>query len=381
MLFDLSSFRTPLPDGVRVYASGANRLAEIRGFASIGMPVGVSVDRLNDEAIAALLELQQPVMADSGAFSEIAFTEHGCRIVSPITGAEWRRRLAIYLRLAISLREKAIVVAPDRVGDQQETLRRLALYRHELAVVAKHGASILLPLQVGAMSHSEFYEAALLVVGLPLTPAMPMRKAATGTGDLMSFMEQYKPTHLHLLGIGAQNRRAATLIRAIRHFSPGTRISMDSNRLRAVVGKGRALTRCEAELRSSEPECVYGVVESPTLAACGIALDYTDLIASPALWADGRALSVIAEEVGLSPTQTAAFVNGPDEFLQAPFDNCACGNWDMRWIEHPRMSAALDCGWERHVEQTVRSAVRTAAIIRVFSDEGVGREERPGADV
>ena len=54
-------------------------------------------------------------MIDSGAFSEVAFTSEGPRIVSRITRKEWKRRLGIYIRLAESLREKATLVAPDQV--------------------------------------------------------------------------------------------------------------------------------------------------------------------------------------------------------------------------------------------------------------------------
>ena len=51
MLFNLSDFRTPLPVGVQVFASGANRQCEIRGFARLGIPVGVSVNHLQQGAI------------------------------------------------------------------------------------------------------------------------------------------------------------------------------------------------------------------------------------------------------------------------------------------------------------------------------------------
>ena len=36
MLFDVSSFRAFLPEGLTVFASGANQLCEIRGFARLG---------------------------------------------------------------------------------------------------------------------------------------------------------------------------------------------------------------------------------------------------------------------------------------------------------------------------------------------------------
>lgn len=69
MLFDLSAFRRPLPANVQVYASGANRAAEIRGFARLQIPVGVAVNHLNQTAIDALIELQQPVMIESASNS------------------------------------------------------------------------------------------------------------------------------------------------------------------------------------------------------------------------------------------------------------------------------------------------------------------------
>ncbi|MDA4133287.1 MAG: hypothetical protein OK454_09225, partial [Thaumarchaeota archaeon] len=61
MLFDLSNYRKRLPEGVLVFASGANQEPEIRGFARLGIPVGVSVNHLNPAAIAALIEINHPV--------------------------------------------------------------------------------------------------------------------------------------------------------------------------------------------------------------------------------------------------------------------------------------------------------------------------------
>jgi hypothetical protein len=84
------------------------------------------------------------------------------------------------------------------------------------------------------MSLFEFYVAVGCVAGVPLIPALPMRKAATPVAELLAFVRQVCPTHLHLLGIGIDNPRAAKVIRAIFHFSPETTISMDSNRLQAV---------------------------------------------------------------------------------------------------------------------------------------------------
>jgi DNA polymerase-3 subunit beta len=57
MLFDISGFRAPLPNDVQVFASGANRLSEIRGLAKLGIAIGVAVNHLNESAIAELITM------------------------------------------------------------------------------------------------------------------------------------------------------------------------------------------------------------------------------------------------------------------------------------------------------------------------------------
>ena len=367
MLFDLSQYRKPLPPDVQVFASGANQESEIRGFAHLGIPVGVSVNHLNDAAVSALIELGQPVMIDSGAFSEVLFTEDGPRTIAPIDETEWSRRLGVSIRLTSALGSLATVVAPDKVGDQQETLTRLARYRSELARLATTGATILLPLQVGAMSHRAFLDAAESAAGVPLTPAMPMRKAATSNEALLSFVEGTRPRHIHLLGIGIGARRAERLVEAIRYFSPSTRISMDSNRLRAVVGNRRPLTRVEQELRGTEAEGVYGTVDSPVFSLTGETLDYTDLIASPSLWASTEQLHELARATQLLADETIQFVGAPDDFLQSP---CR-GFDDLHWVEHPVVAFELDAVWRQYVEFRLRATVRSAAIASVFADSRI----------
>jgi hypothetical protein len=367
MLFDLSLYRNPLPEDVQVFASGANHEPEIQGFARLGIPVGVSVNHLNDAAVAALIELGQPVMIDSGAFSEVLFTENGPRTIAPIDETEWIRRLSISIRLASALGNFAVVVAPDKVGDQRETLTRLARYRSELASLASTGATILLPLQVGAMSHRAFLDAAESAAGVPLAPAMPMRKAATSNEALLSFVEETRPRHIHLLGIGIGTRRAERLVEAIRYFSPSTRISMDSNRIRAVVGNRRPLTRVENQLRGTEAEGVYGTVESPVFSLTGETLDYTDLIASPSVWASTEQLHGLASAARLLADETIQLVAAPDDFLQS---RCR-GFDDLHWIEHPVMAFELDTVWRQFVELRLRATVRSAAIASVFADSRI----------
>lgn len=367
MLFNLSQFMTPLPHGVQVFASGVNRETEILGFSRLGIPVGVSVNHLSGSAIHALGELEQPVLVDSGAFGEVTFSPSGTSTKAEISDSEWRRRLAIYLHLASTLRRPPMLVVPDKVGDQNETLARLSRYQREIGNLAKTGARFLLPLQVGALSHREFFEKACKISSVRLTPAMPMRKAATSVSALIDFVREKRPEHVHLLGIGLGNRRTDSLIRSIRHLSPESTISMDSNVLRAVVGKNRPLSRIEAELRDTPPEQLWGEIESPVLALNGQILDYTDLIASPSCWASSAQLAEIAADLALTDTSHDHLLHSPDDFLQSP-----CGEFDgLAWIEHPRMAILLDLAWMQFVERKARSGVRSAAIACVFGDSRI----------
>ncbi|MGD0446917.1 MAG: hypothetical protein ABSA39_23520 [Edaphobacter sp.] len=217
------------------------------------------------------------------------------------------------------------------------------------------------------MSHVEFFEAAQLAAGVPLTPAMPMRKATTSIEDLLRFIDALKPRHVHLLGMGINNRRAEKLIEAVRYFSSGTTISMDSNMLRAVAGRNRPLTRLEAELRTSETTALFGAVDSQVLALNAESVDYTDLIASPSLWIAEEQLSAIASATGMTERERSGFAADPDCFLQSPIPATDAPTW----MEYPLVILELDRVWEQYVERRIRSGTRSAAIVGVFADSRI----------
>jgi hypothetical protein len=197
-----------------------------------------------------------------------------------------------------------------------------------------------------------------------------MRKAATSISELLNFVEQSSPRQIHMLGAGIDNRRAAKIVRFLLSRFPGLRITMDSNRLRAVIGKTRPLTLCEAQLRGEEVSGLYGSVESTVLTRSGCALDYTDLIAAPSHWARTDELMEVARHAGLGPYEAASFLADPDGFLKSQ----VTGNDEMIWIEHPFVAAALDAAWERFVAHTVRSSARTVAITEVFAGSRIANQ-------
>jgi hypothetical protein len=218
------------------FASGSNRPGEIRGFGELGHAVGVAAPEVMNSATATV-ELEAsavPVFLDSGAFSEVEFGERGPEVVRPISDAEWKARLAY----------------PDQVGFAGATLGRLSRYRREVRRIARKGARVLVCLQ-GA-DKVEFFRKASLALDIPrarLVAALPMKKNATSPEQVLEFARVAKPKAIHLLGLGAANRKAPELVAALEEM--GVEVSLDSNLIRANVGRGenpRRLTRALDEV-------------------------------------------------------------------------------------------------------------------------------------
>ncbi len=356
--------RPTLPPKVSVFASGANTAREIRGFTLAGVSVGVSVSLIREEAIQELLHAKGCIFADSGAFSEIQFGPKGPTIVAPITDVEWQRRIAIYKRFAVSLGSRLSVVAPDRVADQQVTLMRLATYRAEMAEIAELGAEVLIPVQNGDLSPVEFYRKAVETAGIDLVPAMPMKKAATGFAEVMEFVKAVRPARIHMLGMGYETMKARQFVAQLQVIAPDLEITLDSNRLRAVTGKGRSMTVLETRLRGEEPESVFGSVESEALEGAGMLMDYTDAIAEPSTWATPLQFEVVADIAGFDMRERRDFLDDPDGFLQRPFQDDA----EIAYIELPHISHALDSAWKEYVAAEHSRAIRIAAVRKTFED-------------
>lgn len=229
------------PWGLRHFVSGASALADLRGLSRFSVPLGVSLAELSPAAEADLLRAAciplQTVFIDSGAFSEVEIRGGRPVVVAPIDDATWRLRLAAALRIAEAYGARAMVVAPDRVGDQAETLARLRGYRPEIAAIARAGAAIVIPLQRGALSLATFDVAAGEAAGLTtFTRGITSNKDATPLVELEGYLAARRPGAVHLLGIGPRSPRLQSILDVFRRLSPATELSADSNMLAALVG-------------------------------------------------------------------------------------------------------------------------------------------------
>lgn len=238
-----------------VFASGSNRVGEIRGMAAARMDIGVAAPHVSAKSERELLKLagtDVQVFVDSGAFSEVKWNaERLCMdVVKPITDAEWRDRLALYKRLADGLGEQVWLVAPDQVGSQEVTLERLARYRAELAELADTGCVIMVVAQKGAMTQAAFYAAALEAAGLTgrenVVPALPCKKAATTAAEVEAFVREVQPAHVHLLGKGPTARDVARYLAVFAADGIETSVSLDSCWITANVGRKGKVRRYTA---------------------------------------------------------------------------------------------------------------------------------------
>lgn len=260
------------------FASGSNRSSDIRGFAAIGRAIGVAAPEVRASAEAELLALAGtgiPVFVDSGAFSEVKFTERGVEVVEEITDACWRERLALYARLAAALGAQVHLVAPDRIGDQEETLRRLSRYAPELRALRAAGAKILVPVQKGTRSQAAFVRDVELALGFSdFVHAIPSKKKATSLGELRAYLEEVRPGAVHFLGMGTRNANAPAAFALCAELVPGAAVSCDSNLIAASVGRGGRAPRPLTRARDEAAALIRGGAPFRTAQELGIVLAF-----------------------------------------------------------------------------------------------------------
>lgn len=295
------------------YASGTNKAGEIRGMARARRPLGVAADqclsRGRETGIRcedALLEVGRRypdlrVFVDSGAFSEVSDNpkqhkaaglkpEKGVlKTVKPITKAEWNRRLALMERVGQVYGKRLLVIAPDKVGDQAETLRRLRWFRNSgwLKRLRRTGAEIAVAIQGGKLDPVSFDRMAAQALGWPgYAVAFPMAKGATPLPELIDFMQRRVARRVHLLGIGPQGRKRGTkpsgptIQRKLFDVYPRVDWSWDSALVRQTVSRDpKKLAAGKA------PYTMAQDIEREDLGAqAWDRMDFTELGSEPSLW-------------------------------------------------------------------------------------------------
>jgi hypothetical protein len=345
----------------RYFPSGSNHAGEIRGFAALGMNVGVAVDQINKGSLEAIAELKgqgTQVFVDSGAFGEVKFNfpnkkgklprpdlPMGPYTVKPITHEDWVDRLALYDQIVDSVGSQAHVVAPDKIADQPETLARMTRYAPEMQALRRKGANVLAPLQGGgALSLAQFEDKATEALGFDdYVRAIPMKSNATSLGDLEKYLTEKTPKRVHLLGIGPHSDQFPAVREIVQRVSPGTSVTLDSVAITAAVGRPKS-KRDGALLEPRKLSRATDWVRREMDPFHDTAEDYTDLIGTPSEWMPIATQQSVARDLTASGLDGAAFLRDPDEWLQeSPGDD---DDGAPPHYELPEVALLLDQTWE-----------------------------------
>lgn len=261
-LFDLALWMTM---GHIYFASGSSAPADLRGLARWLHPIGVSIPALSAPAILEierLAGLPVQVFVDTGAFGEVDIINGRPVVVARISDAVWKERLAVELRIARALGPMAYCVAPDCVGDQAETLRRMSLFSAEMRELHSLGARVVVPLQRGALSTASFDAACSDALGFDgYVRAIPGNKDAMPLFELEAFLRTSKPAALHVLGMGPRSPSFPAFCDVLHRLGQGVEVSYDSNLIAAHVGRTngrggapRSLTALQAAIAGESGE-------------------------------------------------------------------------------------------------------------------------------
>ena len=411
------------------FASGSNHPAEIRGFARLRKPVGVAASAIRfldkkrkiptpegpkksrteetweylqrggrvawadlckadcERELIAAARQGVPVFIDSGAFSEIEFGPQGPYDVLPIDHDEWLKRLALYERVIDGVGPENArlvnVVAPDKIADQGETLRRLRTYAPIVNRLRQKGASILVPVQKGSRSMAQFHDDINRALGFrDWVVTVPMKKDATTPAELRDYLRARKPRRVHLLGVGPSSRKTTEIAQAIREGHPQAQVQGDSVLIRAVVGRQsgvKPLTAAQDVMRLEAQEFrATGAYPSSYRTGEGFGLsDYTDAL-DDLDWLTTSDRRAIARALQMDRASARQWTADPTEASQAGYtvvgDKIRLVDDDdaPRLYDHPAYDSAVFGVWSKQQKTQEVGPVKELAIERVFRERGAG---------
>lgn len=236
---------------VTYFISGSNRAGEILGLSDCSLNVGVSINHTGNAGWDALMSLPlgSRVFVDSGAFGEVKFCPIAGKLIDKKAIKDWSQRLAKMLLVAQRYGAGAYIVAPDKVGDQVETLRRLAAYRDEVLRMYNAGAQVIVVIQKGELSAAAFADRAVKILGFQPRWGFPCKKAATTPDELADACADIGgAASVHLLGVGPCSRNWRAYMDACSRVAD---VSCDSVRITALVGRSSKTDRILTQLQDA----------------------------------------------------------------------------------------------------------------------------------
>lgn len=217
------------------YCSGATALYDAIGLTDAGKDIGIVADLVKPRILAQLrrsLKAGSHLFCDSGAYGAFKRWRAG-KAPSPIQNFNTVFEVydALLAGLPLHLRFRLALVAPDVVGDQEESLAVLRINRSEVLRYIAAGTNVIVPMHTSKSCNSvqAFTEICQILgtsdfsVGIPAAAApMPLEQITA-----------LRHWRFHILGKSTLSLPLYKIAYAILHHNPDSFITCDSNRLRA----------------------------------------------------------------------------------------------------------------------------------------------------
>ncbi len=236
----------PFEQEHRHFMSGLNDPGEIEGALRAGHWIGITASEIRPgllETIDMFAGGPSGLFIDSGAFGEVDFIPYP--VVNKkreLHDVDWDEVFELYQWAAMTWRPtRLFLVAPDRVGDQEHTLKLLEKYAPRVAAISalsENRVNWIVPVQKGKRSMSSFFQLECEILGLRTPPiaGIPMKKDATKPEELFVFAENlpFFGCRIHLLGKGVAAKDYGSIISTLKAIRPQLTITSDSTHRRWI---------------------------------------------------------------------------------------------------------------------------------------------------
>jgi len=243
---------------VNFFVSGLRSKAEMLGFAHHNQSMCVTAS-ISEESIKHLINLARDpnytgnIFVDSGAFNEV---NDDLSIKKAMTHKDWIKIFNVYDRLGKVWKDRIILMAPDRVGDQEVTMERLERYSKELQNLAKYGCKIMGAIQKNptipnSLFHfhtrmNNFFKS----IGIKdWVRGLPLNKSPVRLDDVIYMIENSEPfKYMHFLGKSPYAKDWEDWEKGLAKYTH-LDITCDATIFRRMVGEGKPLTKLEKQMR------------------------------------------------------------------------------------------------------------------------------------
>lgn len=248
---------------VRFFASGLGERIELESFYVAGENLGVRATNLNKgkswtimskglktflKNLGNMQNYHGYLFIDSGAFQEYNMKTKAYN-KPEMDKAVFESAFNLYAEMAQIWGDRLYIVAPDKVANQTETLKRMKPFISKLAKLREQtGVNVIIPLQAGSKyTLTQFHDVVnklckkvnmSWVRGIPATAKSP--KALEQFGDLL---DARNFNDCHLLGMSPRNAAFPDVEKLIlEKGKTWMTITMDGAIIRSLVGKSAKLT-------------------------------------------------------------------------------------------------------------------------------------------